>query len=299
MSTIKHHVFSIEGADNVGKSTLIETMKGTEEYRDKIRFTKYPIADMGNSKGDRCIKMMNISNNLLNYIKSEKESGKNAYGWFDGVEEAIIRSQMTNMLYQMITGREEILSDSVPNFTISDRGILSTYLYQYTDERCKLYNSNLTEVGNILEYTGHIYCDIGSSLVTPTIRQCLIKNATCIHNILLYNNSDNVLSNDKQEEVEYKASFDANKKLQSRVETHIDRLVKECEDAKSNSISYGRPTEYVLDYCVGDGSPLLTVIPINLFDYEGVRKTTHRLGYEVSRVIEQYLKPSINYINMK
>ncbi len=128
--------YFIEGGDNVGKTTLIDhiTKNFTEDYKKEFTksigffINKYPTKDN--------TEFMNVINKVLRFCNDWKVLISKDEKYHD------LYSKVNNLLINtMIKDMDKSLIDTVPKgkknswnyINISDRGPLSTYLYNYKD----------------------------------------------------------------------------------------------------------------------------------------------------------------------
>lgn len=235
------HVYCIEGADNVGKSTLIKNMK-KEEYCShypykRVVFKKFPTEDE---------EVYNIINKMNDTINEVNDVETKAF-WQNEL--------MAYMLFDMsYIYDSDLMNDYL---VISDRGPLSTYLYQYR-RRIVDSSSNYKDIS----------VDKERLLLYNFFTHKVSNNTTNdINIVVLYNNrKDNELLQDESEEVKFKKQYDEDKKLQEDINKALDNIKKIVEDGFEEV-----QTKFYF---------------IDIYDKDGNRKTPDDITKEVIDIIK-------------
>lgn len=261
--------FFIEGGDNVGKTTLINhiSQNFTEDYKKEftrsieLSINKYPTKDN--------TEFMNVISHVLNFCNDWKDLISKDEKYHD------IYSRVNNLLINtMIKDMNKSLIDCIPigkkdswNYIdVSDRGPLSTYLYNYKD-----IDDNIPEVRNFEKFI--------KKYIIPKFdficQNYLVYSNPCIDdfianlNIIILNNNlpDIPIVSDKEENIEYKKNLDNNSELQERINHKISEIVKYI-DTEEDSIIY----PFRLFY-------------INIYNDNGIRKTTEEVYNEFKEIV--------------
>ena len=157
---------------------------------------------------------------------------------------------------------------------ICDRGILSTYLYQFLNYAKLKYDINNTNTLNETMLLKIFINDILNKTFPTRIN-------TDINIIILYNNSDNKLNIDESETIEYKKNFDHNQILQDNINRSLNNIVASITENETISqkpfkicdITFYRVNIY--EYIKNMDSP----------KYIPVRKTDLQLSDEIINII--------------
>lgn len=251
----KKHIFFIEGGDNVGKTTTISTIKLTQHISrikyNRLEFSKYPTY--------KATDAINILNRQLKEVKEKFNSNTISIVEYDEKRSKITKDLINAMIEDMSTVFTSLYDDykDISNYnymdtlTISDRGFLSTYLYQY---------KSLPEASgyNELEYLKKFVNDY----VPETENEMSI--------IILNNNANYHLDIDESETIEYKRDFDHDVELQSRINNSLKNIVKLIKEGKLNEI------------------PRIKFYYIDIFNESGrVRKTPDQICEEIVGIINK------------
>ena len=261
---IKKHVFFIEGGDNVGKTTAINTFKNAvyvERLKyNRICFSKYPTYKATDN--------INELNRMLNFNESRYLSSSeiNRYEYIKLKKDIIhntIKFMLHDMAYSFSPETDEYLlkyPDDIVN--ICDRGFLSTYLYQYKN------------MPGIL----HMFClDYEQEQEHKHLKNFIRKYMPEIENdlnvIILNNNANPLLANiimGEEETIEYKKQFDNDLELQSRINSSLNNIVGLIKD---NKLSDLLPIKFYY---------------INIFDDTGsIRKSPDDICKEIISIINK------------
>ena len=236
------HVYCIEGADNVGKSTLIANMK-KEEYCSRypykrVVFKKFPTDNV--EVYTDINKMNDIINNSLDDIEAK-------LFWQDKLMEYMLLDM--NYIYE-----EDLMNDCL---VISDRGPLSTYLYQYR-RRIVDSSSNYNDIN----------VDKELLLLYNFFTHKVPNTSNDINVIVLYNNRKDIeLIQDESEEVKFKTQYDNDKKLQEDINKALDNIKKIVKDGFEEV-----QTKFYF---------------IDIYDKDGNRKTPDDINKEVINIIKE------------
>ena len=212
--------FFIEGGDNVGKTTTIKEINRilssdksikeiiTTAYRD-LEFYKYPSSEMTKFM-DAYMKLLNIVNTEMTRLVSQSYN-------FGDTSIQLIELAMHYLIRDMETTLSSPYSSKI---NICDRGVLSTYLYQFLSYAKLKYDINNTNTQN------------ETILLKLFVNEVLNKAVpiehrfnTDINVIILYNNSDSKLNIDESETIEYKKNFDHNQTLQDNINRSLNNII--------------------------------------------------------------------------
>ena len=261
--------FFIEGGDNVGKTTLINhiSQNFTEDYKKEftrsieLSTNKYPTKDN--------TEFMNVINHILNFCNDWKDlisKDEKYHDMYSRVNNLLINTMIKDMNKSLIDCIPISKKDSWNYIDVSDRGPLSTYLYNYKD-----IDDNIPEVRNFEKF-------IKKYIIPKFDFMCqnyLVYSNPCINdfianlNIIILNNNlpDIPIVSDKEENIEYKKNLDNNSELQERINHKISEIVKYI-DTEADSIIY----PFRLFY-------------INIYNDNGIRKTTEEVYNEFKEIV--------------
>lgn len=212
--------FFIEGGDNVGKTTTIKEINRilssdksikeiiTTAYRN-LEFYKYPSSEMTKFM-DAYMKLLNIVNTEMTRLVSESFN-------FGNTSIQLIELAMHYLIRDMKTTLSSPYSSKI---NICDRGILSTYLYQFLSYAKLKYDINNTNTQNET-----ILLKLFVNEVLNKVVPIEHRFNTDINVIILYNNSDSKLNIDESETIEYKKNFDHNQTLQDNINRSLNNIV--------------------------------------------------------------------------
>lgn len=270
--------YFIEGGDNVGKTTLIDhiTKNFTEDYKKEFTksigffINKYPTKDN--------TEFMNVINKVLRFCNDWKTLISKDEKYHD------LYSRVNNLLINtMIKDMDKSLIDTVPRgkknswnyINISDRGPLSTYLYNYKDT-----DNTMNEIYNFEKFVKEYIISKFDSMKQMLDLMKQIDEYMSNLNIVILNNNlpDIPIISDKQEEIEYKKNFDNNTELQQKINRQISNIVSAIDSEKDiNTITYPFKLHY-----------------INIYHDNGVRKTTEEVYEEFKKLIFNTIKEENN-----
>lgn len=270
--------YFIEGGDNVGKTTLIDhiTQNFTEDYKKEFTksisffINKYPTKDN--------TEFMNVINKVLRFCNDWKTLISKDEKYHD------LYSKVNNLLINtMIKDMDKSLIDTVPRgkknswnyINISDRGPLSTYLYNYKDT-----DNTMNEIYNFEKFVKEYIISKFDSMKQMLDLMKQIDEYMSNLNIVILNNNlpDIPIISDKQEEIEYKKNFDNNTELQQKINRQISNIVSAIDSEKDiNTITYPFKLHY-----------------INIYHDNGVRKTTEEVYEEFKKLIFNTIKEENN-----
>lgn len=253
--------YFIEGGDNVGKSTLIDyvsknlmtDMCKNHIYKDSIymEVNKYPSKDN--------TEFMNVISKVLKVCKDENYSEL-----YSEVNDLLINTMMKDMKSSF----NSLIRDNWNYINISDRGPLSTFLYNYN------INSMYDETTNLKNFIHKYFLSKYNYL--STYQSCCLEDFIANLNIVILNNNlPNIpIVSDKQEEIEYKKNFDNNTELQQRINCQISNIVTAIDSEKDiDTITYPFKLHY-----------------INIYHDNGVRKTTKEVYEEFKKLVFNTIK---------
>ena len=270
--------YFIEGGDNVGKTTLIDhiTQNFTEDYKKEFTksigffINKYPTKDN--------TEFMNVINKVLRFCNDWKTLISKDEKYHD------LYSRVNNLLINtMIKDMDKSLIDTIPRgkknswnyINISDRGPLSTYLYNYKDT-----DNTMNEIYNFEKFVKEYIISKFDSMKQMLDLMKQIDEYISNLNIVILNNNlpDIPIISDKQEEIEYKKNFDNNTELQQKINRQISNIVSAIDSEKDiNTITYPFKLHY-----------------INIYHDNGVRKTTEEVYEEFKKLIFNTIKEENN-----
>lgn len=270
--------YFIEGGDNVGKTTLIDhiTQNFTEDYKKEFTksigffINKYPTKDN--------TEFMNVINKVLRFCNDWKVLISKDEKYHD------LYSRVNNLLINtMIKDMDKSLIDTVPRgkknswnyINISDRGPLSTYLYNYKDT-----DNTMNEIYNFEKFVKEYIISKFDSMKQMLDLMKQIDEYISNLNIVILNNNlpDIPIISDKQEEIEYKKNFDNNTELQQKINRQISNIVSAIDSEKDiDTITYPFKLHY-----------------INIYHDNGVRKTTEEVYEEFKKLIFNTIKEENN-----
>lgn len=212
--------FFIEGGDNVGKTTTIKEINRilssdksikeiiTTAYRD-LEFYKYPSSEMTKFM-DAYMKLLNIVNTEMTRLVSQSYN-------FGDTSIQLIELAMHYLIRDMETTLSSPYSSKI---NICDRGVLSTYLYQFLSYAKLKYDINNTNTQNET-----ILLKLFVNEVLNKVVPIQHRFNTDINVIILYNNSDSKLNIDESETIEYKKNFDHNQTLQDNINRSLNNII--------------------------------------------------------------------------
>lgn len=277
MSIQGQKTFFIEGGDNVGKTTTIKEInrvlsldKSVKEtittvYKD-VEFYKYPSSEMTKFM-DAYMKLLNIVNTEMTRLVSESFN-------FGNTSIQLIELAMHYLIRDMETTLSSPYNSSKIN--ICDRGVLSTYLYQFLS-----YAKLKYDINNINTQNETILLKLFVNEVLNKVVPIEHRFNTDINVIILYNNSDSKLNIDESETIEYKKNFDHNQTLQDNINRSLNNIVSNITESetiklkpfKIYDITFHRVNIY--EYIKNMDSP----------KYIPVRKTDLQLSDEIINII--------------
>lgn len=268
--------YFIEGGDNVGKTTLIDhiTQNFTEDYKKEFTksidffINKYPTKDN--------TEFMNVINKVLRFCNDWKTLISKDEKYHD------LYSKVNNLLINtMIKDMDKSLIDTVPRgkknswncINISDRGPLSTFLYNYIKD--PIYDTITNFNVFILKYLIPIYEEYTCANYSYNLESAIGNT-----NIVILNNNkpDIPIVSDKKEDIEYKKNFDNDCMLQDRINSDIQDIVKAIDN---------NPDISILTYP-------FKLYYINIYHIDGTRKTTEEVYEEFKKLIFNTIKEENN-----
>lgn len=170
---------------------------------------------------------------------------------------------------------QEVKKNSWSYINISDRGPLSTYLYNYKDT-----DNTMNEIYNFEKFVKEYIISKFDSMKQMLDLMKQIDEYMPNLNIVILNNNlpDIPIISDKQEEIEYKKNFDNNTELQQKINRQISNIVSAIDSEKDiNTITYPFKLHY-----------------INIYHDNGVRKTTEEVYEEFKKLIFNTIKEENN-----
>ena len=276
MSIQGQKTFFIEGGDNVGKTTTIKEINRilssdksikeiiTTAYRD-LEFYKYPSSEMTKFM-DAYMKLLNIVNTEMTRLVSESFN-------FGNTSIQLIELAMHYLIRDMETTLSSPYSSKI---NICDRGVLSTYLYQFLSYAKLKYDINNTNTQNET-----ILLKLFVNEVLNKVVPIEHRFNTDINVIILYNNSDSKLNIDESETIEYKKNFDHNQTLQDNINRSLNNIVSNITESETIKLK---------PFKIYD----ITFHRVNIYEYIKeadtsryipVRKTDSQLADEIIKII--------------
>jgi hypothetical protein len=268
--------FFIEGGDNVGKTTTIKEINRilssdksikeiiTTAYKD-LEFYKYPSSEMTKFM-DAYMKLLNIVNTEMTRLVSESFN-------FGNTSIQLIELAMHYLIRDMETTLSSPYSSKI---NICDRGVLSTYLYQFLSYAKLKYDINNTKTQNET-----ILLKLFVNEVLNKVVPIEHRFNTDINVIILYNNSDSKLNIDESETIEYKKNFDHNQTLQDNINRSLNNIIFDITESETIKLK---------PFKIYD----ITFYRINIFKYikeantpryVPIRKTDSQLADEIIKII--------------
>lgn len=237
--------YFIEGGDNVGKTTLINYIKEYKKYEESMGFifNKYP------SKHNT--EFMNVINDVLKLCEEDNRSEL-----YSRVNDLRINTMIKDML--------KSFNETEGYINISDRGPLSTFLYNYIKD--PIYDTITNFNVFILKYLIPIYKEYACVNYSYNLESAIGNT-----NIIILNNNkpDIPIVSDKKEDIEYKKNFDNDCMLQDRINSDIQDIVKAIDN---------NPDISILTYP-------FKLYYINIYHIDGTRKTTEEVFDEFRKII--------------
>lgn len=268
--------FFIEGGDNVGKTTTIKEINRilssdksikeiiTTAYRD-LEFYKYPSSEMTKFM-DAYMKLLNIVNTEMTRLVSESFN-------FGNTSIQLIELAMHYLIRDMETTLSSPYSSKI---NICDRGVLSTYLYQFLSYAKLKYDINNTNTQNET-----ILLKLFINEVLNKIVPIEHRFNTDINVIILYNNSDSKLNIDESETIEYKKNFDHNQTLQDNINRSLNNIVFNITESETIKL---KPFK-IYDITFYRVNIFKYIKEANTPRYVPIRKTDSQLADEIIKII--------------
>lgn len=268
--------FFIEGGDNVGKTTTIKEINRilssdksikeiiTTAYRD-LEFYKYPSSEMTKFM-DAYMKLLNIVNTEMTRLVSESFN-------FGNTSIQLIELAMHYLIRDMETTLSSPYSSKI---NICDRGVLSTYLYQFLSYAKLKYDINNTNTQNET-----ILLKLFVNEVLNKVVPIEHRFNTDINVIILYNNSDSKLNIDESETIEYKKNFDHNQTLQDNINRSLNNIVFNITESETIKL---KPFK-IYDITFYRVNIFKYIKEANTPRYVPIRKTDSQLADEIIKII--------------
>ncbi len=268
--------FFIEGGDNVGKTTTIKEINRilssdksikeiiTTAYKD-LEFYKYPSSEMTKFM-DAYMKLLNIVNTEMTRLVSESFN-------FGNTSIQLIELAMHYLIRDMETTLSSPYSSKI---NICDRGILSTYLYQFLSYAKLKYDINNTNTQNET-----ILLKLFVNEVLNKVVPIEHRFNTDINVIILYNNSDSKLNIDESETIEYKKNFDHNQTLQDNINRSLNNIIFDITESETIKL---KPFK-IYDITFYRVNIFKYIKEANTPRYVPIRKTDSQLADEIIKII--------------
>lgn len=268
--------FFIEGGDNVGKTTTIKEINRilssdksikeiiTTAYKD-LEFYKYPSSEMTKFM-DAYMKLLNIVNTEMTRLVSESFN-------FGNTSIQLIELAMHYLIRDMETTLSSPYSSKI---NICDRGVLSTYLYQFLSYAKLKYDINNTKTQNET-----ILLKLFVNEVLNKVVPIEHRFNTDINVIILYNNSDSKLNIDESETIEYKKNFDHNQTLQDNINRSLNNIIFDITESETIKL---KPFK-IYDITFYRVNIFKYIKEANTPRYVPIRKTDSQLADEIIKII--------------
>lgn len=268
--------FFIEGGDNVGKTTTIKEINRilssdksikeiiTTAYRD-LEFYKYPSSEMTKFM-DAYMKLLNIVNTEMTRLVSQSYN-------FGDTSIQLIELAMHYLIRDMETTLSSPYSSKI---NICDRGVLSTYLYQFLSYAKLKYDINNTNTQNET-----ILLKLFVNEVLNKVVPIQHRFNTDINVIILYNNSDSKLNIDESETIEYKKNFDHNQTLQDNINRSLNNIIFNIIESETIKL---KPFK-IYDITFYRVNIFKYIKEANTPRYVPIRKTDSQLADEIIKII--------------
>lgn len=268
--------FFIEGGDNVGKTTTIKEINRilssdksikeiiTTAYKD-LEFYKYPSSEMTKFM-DAYMKLLNIVNTEMTRLVSESFN-------FGNTSIQLIELAMHYLIRDMETTLSSPYSSKI---NICDRGVLSTYLYQFLSYAKLKYDISNTNTQNET-----ILLKLFVNEVLNKVVPIEHRFNTDINVIILYNNSDSKLNIDESETIEYKKNFDHNQTLQDNINRSLNNIVFNITESETIKL---KPFK-IYDITFYRVNIFKYIKEANTPRYVPIRKTDSQLADEIIKII--------------
>nr|DAY75511.1 MAG TPA: P-loop Nucleotide Kinase3 [Caudoviricetes sp.] len=268
--------FFIEGGDNVGKTTTIKEINRilssdksikeiiTTAYRD-LEFYKYPSSEMTKFM-DAYMKLLNIVNTEMTRLVSQSYN-------FGDTSIQLIELAMHYLIRDMETTLSSPYSSKI---NICDRGVLSTYLYQFLSYAKLKYDINNTNTQNET-----ILLKLFVNEVLNKVVPIEHRFNTDINVIILYNNSDSKLNIDESETIEYKKNFDHNQTLQDNINRSLNNIIFDITESETIKL---KPFK-IYDITFYRVNIFKYIKEANTPRYVPIRKTDSQLADEIIKII--------------
>ena len=167
---------------------------------------------------DAYMKLLNIVNTEMTRLVSESFN-------FGNTSIQLIELAMHYLIRDMETTLSSPYSSKI---NICDRGVLSTYLYQFLSYAKLKYDINNTNTQNET-----ILLKLFVNEVLNKVVPIEHRFNTDINVIILYNNSDSKLNIDESETIEYKKNFDHNQILQDNINRSLNKIVSNITESET------------------------------------------------------------------
>lgn len=268
--------FFIEGGDNVGKTTTIKEINRilssdksikeiiTTAYKD-LEFYKYPSSEMTKFM-DAYMKLLNIVNTEMTRLVSESFN-------FGNTSIQLIELAMHYLIRDMETTLSSPYSSKI---NICDRGVLSTYLYQFLSYAKLKYDISNTNTQNET-----ILLKLFVNEVLNKVVPIEHRFNTDINVIILYNNSNNKLNIDESETIEYKKKFDYDQTLQDTINRSLNNIVFNITESETIKL---KPFK-IYDITFYRVNIFKYIKEANTPRYVPIRKTDSQLADEIIKII--------------
>ena len=180
-------------------------------------------------------------------------------------------------MHYLIRDMETTLSSPYSSkINICDRGVLSTYLYQFLSYAKLKYDINNTNTQNET-----ILLKLFVNEVLNKVVPIEHRFNTDINVIILYNNSDSKLNIDESETIEYKKNFDHNQLLQDNINRSLNNIVSNITESETIKL---KPFK-IYDITFHRVNIYKYIKEADTSRYIPVRKTDSQLADEIIKII--------------
>jgi GTPase SAR1 family protein len=279
------YTFYLEGADNVGKTTL---MKSFVDSDYETQLAENGIGDISDYLSYPSKPISSLANSFIYRIKEDRDDIIEDNDIIEAKEyldsDTIVEEYTDRLIKEFLKDMKSSFIDksrNSNNIVLADRGPLSTFLYQFMDYyRFKKYLAE--KMFPEVEYKDDSIIIQLFKFVTTYLNKVIKESIgsskpSKLNIVILNNNNPGIeLQIDKSETVQYKKDFDNNLELQHSINDNIHDIV--------NSISISNEFNNAI-YNLSN----IKFYHINIYDGDR-RKTTDEISKELANIIEQRVK---------
>jgi GTPase SAR1 family protein len=279
------YTFYLEGADNVGKTTL---MKSFVDSDYETQLAENGIGDISDYLSYPSKPISSLANYFIYRIKEDRDDIIEDNDIIEAKEyldsDTIVEEYTDRLIKEFLKDMKSSFIDksrNSNNIVLADRGPLSTFLYQFMDYyRFKKYLAE--KMFPEVEYKDDSIIIQLFKFVTTYLNKVIKESIgsskpSKLNIVILNNNNPGIeLQIDKSETVQYKKDFDNNLELQHSINDNIHDIV--------NSISISNEFNNAI-YNLSN----IKFYHINIYDGDR-RKTTDEISKELANIIEQRVK---------